>query len=244
VNNSQPVVINETGLSLDEIKQLRNMGFEVAEQGSDEWHQERLGLATASKFYDIVNWTKGRKLKDGSWSEKPKPQATWYSYRNELLAERISGHEKRFSSKPMEWGITHEQDAADAYELETGNVVGTVGFIKHPDMDAGASLDRIVREDGIVEIKAPNTDTMISYVLNNAPPPNYWTQMQGQMWISGRTWGDFVVFDPFLSNVFIKRIERDDEFINNVLVPRLKKFLAEVDSKEQWLREQGYGAAE
>lgn len=234
------VVINETDLTEEEIKQLRSMGFEVADQGSEEWFQERLGLATASRFYDIFNWTKGRQLKDGSWSELPKPQATYYAYRNELIAERLSGNIKRFSSKPIEWGKKHEEDAAAEYEKITGNEVRTLGFIKHPELDAGASLDREVGDDGLVEIKCPNTSTMISYVLDDSPPPNYYCQMQGQMWIANKKWGDFVVFDPYLGETFIKHVDRDDEYIR-LLISRIKVFLIDVDRCEKKLRDMGYG---
>ena len=237
----QPVVINETDLTEAEIKQLRAMGFEVAEQGSDEWMQERLGLATASRFYDITNWTKGTApTSRNPEGTPPKPQATYYRYRNELLAERLSGNIKRFSSKPIEWGKKHEEDAAAEYEKVSGNEVKTLGFIKHSELDAGASLDRDIDENGCVEIKCPNTDTMIDYVLNDAPPPNYYCQMQGQMWIANKKWCDFVTFDPALGEMFIKRIYRDEQYIMT-MVERIEIFLAEMDRKEIQLRDMGYG---
>lgn len=237
-----PVVINETDLTEDEIKQLRSMGFEVAEQGSEEWLQERLGLATASRFYDITNWTKGTAPTTRNPLGTPsKPQATYYKYRNELLAERLSGKIKRFSSKPIEWGKNHEQDAADAYEQKTGNVLGTLGFIKHSELDAGASLDRdVIGTDGCAEIKAPNTDTMIDYIINDNPPPQYYCQMQGQMWIANKQWCDFVTFDPALGEIFIKRIARDEEYIAT-MINRIEVFLRDVDKWERKLKDMGYG---
>lgn len=238
-----PVIINETGLSDEDIRQLRAMGFEVADQGSEEWQAERLGLATSSKFYDIVNWTKGTKpTKNNPDGTPPKPQATYYKYRNEVLAERLTGERKRFGAKAMTWGINHEQDAADAYQAETGNEIATLGFIKHPELQAGASLDReVVEQPGCVEIKCPNADTMIDYVINDAPPPQYWTQMQGQMWIGNKEWCDFVTWDPWLEKLFIKRVVRDDTYIKDILEPRVIRFLAEVDQLEEKLRSQGYG---
>lgn len=242
-----PVVINETGLTIEEIKQLRSMGFEVAEQGTEEWLQERLGLATASKFFDIVNWTLGtpqgkptKMYPEGKPAVPPKPQATYYRYRNEILAERLTGDMKRFSSKYMEWGKNHENDAALEYEKVTGNEVSTVGFIKHPELDAGASLDRTVGEDGCVEIKCPNTDTMIDYIIADGPPPQYYAQIQGQLWISHRKWCDFVVFDPALGEIYIKRVDRDEAFIATMEY-RIETFLADVDRWETKLREKGYG---
>lgn len=232
----EPVIINETGLSDEEIRQLRSMGFEVAEQGSEAWLQERLGLPTASRFFDITNWTVGSKY------VAPKPQRSYYAYQNELLAERLTGERKRFSTKYTEWGKDHEEDAAAEYERITGRQVRTLGFIRHPELDCGASLDREVGDDGLLELKCPNTDTMIDYVLNGCPPM-YYTQMQGQMWIAHKKWGDFGVFDPLLGKMYITRIDRDEEFIE-VMERRIVQFLSELDRLELKLRGDGYGRTE
>ncbi len=231
----EETIINETDMSLEDIQMFDQQGSDYIDQGSEEWHADRLGNATASNFWKFANWTKGSKY------VSPKPTAYWYSYRNELVAERLTGRYKRFGSKAMEWGINHEEDAALEYERLTGRIVGTLGFIKHPEYDAGASLDREVGEDGLVEIKCPNTDTAIDYVINGIPP-NYYAQMQGQMWIAHKNWGDFVVFDPHLGNTYIQRIQRDDEYLNETLIPRLTQFLTEVDQVERKLRQEGYAA--
>lgn len=228
---NDPIVINQSELSDEEITQLHDMGFVEVEQGTEEWHQERLGLATASRMYDVVDWTvRG----------EPKPRAAYYKYMNELVAERLSGTYKRFSNNYTMWGNHNEENAALEYERITGNQVRTLGFIKLPDMDAGASLDREVGEDGLVEIKCPNTDTMVDYVLNGVPPM-YYTQMQFQMYVANKKWGDFVVFDPALENIYTQRVERNDEYINGTLLPRLTAFLAQVDNREQKMRQLGYG---
>lgn len=229
--------VNETDLSYEEIRQLGEQMDDYIEQGSEGWHAERCGNATASNFWKFAIFTKGSKYVE------PKPTAYWYSYRNELVAERLTGRQKRFKTKPMEWGNTHENDAALEYERITGNVVRSLGFIKHPEYDAGASLDREVGDDGMIEIKCPNTDTVIDYVLTGIPP-NYFAQMQGQMWVANKSWGDFVVFDPHLGNTYIQHIERDDEYINKTLIPRLTKFLKEVDEVEEVMRDKGYAAEE
>lgn len=252
MNPLEPVLINETGLSDEEVKQLRTMGFEVVEQGSEGWHQERLGLPTASKVYDVINWTKGtpqgkptKQYPEGKPEVLPKPQLSYYTYARELLAERLTGESKRFSSKPMEWGKKYEDDAAMEYERLTGHTVKTLGFIKHPEWDFGASLDRDFEDDpdGMVELKCPNTDQMINYVLADGPPPQYFAQMQAQMWVAKKKWGDFGVFDPYLGKMFIKRVPRDDGYIK-VMEYRLAQFLAYVDKQEKFLRSEGYARAE
>lgn len=226
-------LLNETDLSFDEIRAIEQQSIEYIEQGSEGWHTERLGNATASEIWKVVIWTKGNS------KTAPKPTAYWYSYRNELVAERLSGKYKRFKSRQMEWGNDHENDAALEYERITGNEIRELGFIKHSELNAGASLDRETGKDGLVEIKCPNTDTVVSYVLSGIPP-NYFAQMQMQMWVANKKWGDFVVFDPALGNTYIQHVERDDEYIQNTMIPRLNKFLGEVDEVEKRMRELGY----
>jgi hypothetical protein len=81
---------------------------------------------------------------------------------------------------------------------------------------AGASPDGLVGEDGLIEIKAPNTANHIDYLLANAPPPQYVKQMQWQMACTGRLWCDFVSYDPRLPEelqLFVVRLHRDDAMI-------------------------------
>jgi hypothetical protein len=66
-------------------------------------------------------------------------------------------------------------------------------------------------------------------------------QVQGQMWITGRKWCDFVSFDPRLpenANIFITRVQRDEAYIRE-LEALVKAFLIEVD--EEVLFVQNYG---
>jgi hypothetical protein len=58
-------------------------------------------------------------------------------------------------------------------------------------------------------------------------------QMQWQMRCADRDWCDYVVFDPRMplkTQLFVDRVERDDEWIAATEVEVLK-FLAEVDAK-------------
>jgi hypothetical protein len=57
--------------------------------------------------------------------------------------------------------------------------------------------------------------------------------MQWQMACTGRKWCDFVSYDPRMPEqmqLFIKRIERDDEAVK-LLEDEVKKFLAELNEK-------------
>jgi predicted phage-related endonuclease len=106
-----------------------------------------------------------------------------------------------------------------------------VGFIARDDMAAGASPDGLVGEDGLIEIKCPNTATHIDYLLKGSVPGNYELQMQWQMACTGRKWCDFVSFDPRLPvdlEMWIKRVDRDEALIAD-LEAEVRKFLGELD---------------
>ena len=64
-------------------------------------------------------------------------------------------------------------------------------------------------------------------------------QVQGQLWITGRAWIDFVSFDPRMPKefqVYIERIERDDAYIAT-LDSEIRGFLADVESLITQLQE-------
>ena len=89
---------------------------------------------------------------------------------------------------------------------------------------------RLVGEDGLVEIKCPNSATHLDTLLSKKIPGNYVTQMQWQMAVTGRKWCDFVSFDPRLPpamRLHIRRVERDDELLAQ-LEGAVTEFLAEV----------------
>jgi len=175
------------------------------EQGSDEWLRLRLGKLTASRFADVIS--KGR----GS-----APSKTREAYMYQLAAEIITGEpQDSFTNKAMEWGNECEPRARAAYEIASGNNVEECAFITHSDW-VGVSPDGLVGDDGLLEIKCPNTVTQIKRVLANKPPAEYMAQIQGQLWVSGRKWCDFVSFDPRINtdaDYFCIRVERDEEYI-------------------------------
>lgn len=192
------------------------------EQRTDEWFEARLGRVTASRIADVVT-----KTKSGYGASRA-------NYMAQLICERLTGKPTEgFTSAAMQWGVDVEPRARAAYELETGNSVVEVGFIPHPDLAAGASPDGLVGDDGLVEIKCPNTATHIDYLLKGSTPGNYQLQMQWQMACTGRTWCDFVSFDPRLPQhleIFIKRMDRDETLIYD-LEAEVKKFLDELEDK-------------
>lgn len=190
-------------------------------QGSPEWHALRLGKVTASRVADIVAKTKT------GWS------ASRANYLAELICERLTGaQQERFTNVAMQWGVENEPLARKAYEFMTDNAVTLIGFVDHPRISmSGASPDGLIADAGLVEIKCPNTATHIDTLLTQTVPGKYITQMHWQMACTGRTWCDFVSFDPRMPEemrLFVKRITRDDATVKD-LEAAVCAFLAEVE---------------
>jgi predicted phage-related endonuclease len=190
------------------------------EQRSKAWHEARLGKATASRFCDIVATTRSGE------------SASRKNYRAELVIERLTHTPlPSYSNGAMQWGEDFEDVAALAYELKTGHATKKIGFLAKGDV--GASPDRLVDPFGLVEIKCPNTATHIETLLAKQAPKKHIPQIQGQLWLSGRKWCDFVSYDPRMPaelQLFIKRVYRDDDYIK-WLAEEVIRFLEEVTAE-------------
>lgn len=197
-------------------------------QGSPEWFAVRAGKVTASRVADIVART------------KTGYSASRANYMAQLVAERLTGKvEEGFTSGAMQWGTDTEPEARIAYEFYCDRTVAQVGYAPHPSIaDAGASPDGLVGDDGLVEIKCPNTATHIDTLLGSTVPGKYVTQMQWQMACTGRAWCDFVSFDPRLPEamkMYVERVKRDDDVIAE-LEREVVAFLTELRAKVDALR--------
>ena len=197
--------------------------IEMIEQRSDEWFATRIGKVTASRVADVL-----AKTKSGYSASRD-------NYMAQLVCERLTGQrEEFFTSAAMQHGTDTEPLARLSYEVANNVLVDEVGFVPHPTIAmAGASPDGLVGDDGLLEIKCPNTATHIDTLLTQIVPSKYNTQMQFQMACTGRSWCDFVSFDnrlPEELQLFVKRVPRDDVFIKQT-EDAIVKFLAELDDK-------------
>ena len=138
----------------------------------------------------------------------------------------------------MRWGTEQEAAARAAYERVTGISVEETGFVAHDTLMAGCSPDGLADWDGLIEIKCPfNTGVHIDTLLNGMPAEHA-PQVQGQMWITGRQWCDFVSYDPRMPaelQLYVQRINRDPAFIAD-LERQVSEFLAEVGAQVEALR--------
>lgn len=195
----------------------------MMEQRSPEWFAARLGKVTASKVADVI-----AKTKTGYSTSRE-------NYMAQLICERMTGQKQEsFTNAAMEWGTETEPLARAAYEALNNVLVDEVGLIDHPSIPmSAASPDGLVNDDGMLEIKCPNTATHFDTLLTGKMPSKYMPQVQWQMACANRIWCDFVSFDPRAPEglqLFEQRIYRDDKYILE-LEAEVNKFLEELEAR-------------
>ena len=192
-------------------------------QRSPEWFAARLGRLTASRASDMLATT----VRGGEAASRK-------NLRVQLVCERLTGQpqEEHFVNAAMQRGMDCEPQAFAAYEALTGNVARTVGFIQHDALLVGCSPDGLVDDDGVLELKCPNSATHLEYLKSKTVPDKYLPQLLHTLWVTERAYCDFVSFDDrFPSNlqVFHVRMVRDDGAVA-VYEKAARAFLAEVEA--------------
>ena len=183
-------------------------------QKTPEWFQARVGHVTASQVSNVL--------------AKPETAAR-LNYKTKLITERLTNAptEEGFVSTEMVRGSEQESIARIVYETSKSVSVEECGFIRHPEIAwFGASPDGLV-EDGLIEIKCPNTTTHLQYWMSGVVPTRYKPQMLAQLACTKRRWCDFVSFDNRLPSdmaLFVVRYIPTDKEIAD-LEKEVKDFL-------------------
>ncbi len=199
------------------------------EQGSDAWLKARLGVPSSSNFGKILTPTgkKSAQVKD---------------YSNTLLAELIVGHgEPFFKSDAMQRGNDLEPFAVAQYELVSGNRTKEIGFVTTDDGRIGASPDRLVGSDGLVEIKCPLQKKHTANLISGEVDKQYIPQVQGQLWLTERDWCHWMSYHPEMPESLVM-VERDDEYIA-LLEEAVGELLHDMDAKITILKDKGVSFA-
>lgn len=194
-------------------------------QGTSEWHAIRAGKPTASCFEKILSPT-------------GKPSTQVEGYANQLLAEiMIDGVADTWEGNMWsERGKELEPDAVLFYEMQTDIETEQVGFVTN--YGVGCSPDRFVGSDGLLEIKCPSPQVHVKYLLKNKMESKYIPQVQGQLYVTGRKWCDWMSYHPEMPPVII-RVERDENYITS-LGGALYNFLKTLEEKKQHMIELGH----
>ncbi len=209
------------------------------EQGTPEWLECRIGRPTCSEFDRIIT---PAQLKKSSGQAK---------YVGLLVAEYILGYPTRdFGSAYTDRGTALEPAAVAWYEFAHDVETTKVGFCLTDDERAGGSPDRLIGDDGILEIKVPGVDQHMLYVMDHdkggsALEVDHRCQCQGLLWVTGRKWLDLVSWNPELPSVVV-RVEPREDFQDalNAEMPAFLDRLDEMKRKYAPLRQARLKAAE
>ena len=183
-------------------------------QNSPEWYAARLGIPTASRFKDIL--AKGQGI-------------TRKKYLYTLAGERLTGEQaESYTNEAMERGHALEAEARERYAFQRDAEPQLVGFMRRKVGEhwIGASPDALLGEEGLLEIKTKAPHLQLECLDGGRLPPEHVAQVQGQLWVSGRQWCDFVSYWPKLP-LFVCRVERDDAYIAALAV-EVEAFNAEL----------------
>jgi hypothetical protein len=169
-------------------------------QYSEEYDRLRLGIPTSSNFHKII-------------TPQGKPSKQWREYACLLIAERILQHKIEFYSSPeMERGLIVEAEAADWYEFDRDVALQRIGLITNNGRTMGCSPDRLVGDDGLLEIKAPLPQTQVEYWISGELSERFRPQLQGQLYVSQRSWVDILCWHDVLPKL-VRRVEPDEKFM-------------------------------
>jgi predicted phage-related endonuclease len=202
---------------------MRTPKWTPHEQGSVGWLKEKCGCLSASKMAYAMDFLKNGK--EGAARKKLKA---------ELVAERMTdisvGH---FVTPAMEFGLLQEPYAKERYEEVTGNFITPCGFALHSTIPFfGASPDGLIGEEGLIEVKCPETTTYVAWRMDGVVPEQHHPQLLAQLAVTGRKWTDFFAFDPRVKGEahqhFLRRYEPKEEEISAV-EEAARQFLAEVE---------------
>lgn len=206
------------------------------EQRSEEWHEARRGLLTASEF--------------GAWLLKQTTATernAWESAISRCVSRAAGAWEKPvFENEAMKRGTELEPEAVASFETATGLSVRQVGFCRSKVGLFGCSPDGLIDSTGEgLESKVPEGPTHVRYRRAGELPDAYRFQVQGSMAVTGAEAWWFQSYQPGLAPLRI-RIERDEttEALRRGLLlfsEALKDALAE--EKAAWDRAFGKGAA-
>jgi putative phage-type endonuclease len=190
-----------------------------AAQGTEEWAAARAGHCTSSEFAAVLAKGEGK---------------TRRAYMRRVLAERMIGKPiDGYRNAHMDRGKEQEPWAREAYEVETGNLVELVGFVKHDAIEwCGCSPDGLVGNDGGVEAKCVIPTVQLETIMGGKYPTEHVAQVQGNLWITERKHWDFVSFSPDMPErlrLYVYRVQRDEAYIA-ALDLEVRRFLAEANT--------------
>lgn len=171
-------------------------------QGSEAWKAARRGVITASEIDALVSPT--GKVRTGQGP---------HTYLCTKIAEKMFGWSKeQLNTFPVNQGSIIETMAVPWYGVMKDVEVDRVGFCVSDDGRIGCSPDGLVGTDGGIEVKSPQIPIHIEYLLGGEVPPEHVMQVQFSLYVSKRSWWDFVSFHPFTDKLIVRALPDEEVF--------------------------------
>ena len=194
------------------------------EQRSDSWFDAKCGRVTGTRFKPLMSGLTTKGFND---------------LVADVMAEIITGNvEPTYSNDIMQRGLDLEPEARKEYENINSAQVDKAGFIT-PDENnefaewVGISPDGIIDSNfafdqwqSMLEIKCPLAKTHLGYIAAGKLPSDYVHQVQGQLFVTGLDYCDFMSYYPGMKP-FIIRVEPDKELFEK-FSERLRIFIDQV----------------
>ena len=156
----------------------------------------------------------------------------------EQLAREIMGEKKVFTPQQqanIDFGVQVEPIGRSWYDDLTGVKTEEIGLaVPKWNLGIGASVDGLVGEDGILEIKGVKKMYGPLYhprpiTIGPRPPVHIWQthydQMQTGMAVLGRKWCDYLVFCPPEDKTFLQRVPWNKVYWEQELYPATTLFI-------------------
>jgi hypothetical protein len=153
-------------------------------QGTDEWHDQRRGMVTASVVGQLITPSTLRTAANPASRSLTKL----------LVAERVTGFtDPTYVGDDMIRGWDDEPAARAWYSTDRAPVT-EVGFMVRDDWGwpLGCSPDGLVGDDGLIEIKSRRPKIHLATILANQVPAENVAQVQCALLVSGRAWCDYL----------------------------------------------------
>lgn len=202
------------------------MIISTCDQRSEAWYSARCGKVTGTRFKTLMSGLTTKGFND---------------LVSDVMAEQLTEQiEPTYTNEIMQRGIDLEPEAIKEYEHLFECNVDQVGFIE-PDEDTefyswvGISPDGLIGEgltgiyNGLIEVKCPLAKTHLGYIYDGVLPSEYVHQVQGQLYVTGLDWCDFMSYYPGMKP-FIIRVLPDKE-LHEQFSERLRVFIKQVNDK-------------
>jgi len=177
-------------------------------QGSDEWHDARRGIVTASVVGQLIT---PKTIKPAANMESRALAAL-------LVSERITGWtDDTYVSDDMMRGHMVEPIVRDLYSRHYAPVTET-GFMTRDDwgFTIGFSPDGLVSDDGLIEVKSRRPKRHLADILADQVPLENMAQIQCGLLVSGREWCDYLSFSGGMP-LWPKRVYPDQRWFDAIL---------------------------